>query len=73
MPLVKALAYFLEIINGLMNKPAVINREKLFELAATNWVCDISKAKKELNYLPKFNLESGLKDSITWYQNNKFL
>lgn len=73
MPLVKILAYFLEISNGLMNKPAVINREKLFELAATNWVCDITKAKKELNYLPKFNLERGLKDSIIWYQNNKLL
>ena len=73
MPLVKALAYFLETINGLMNKPAVINREKLHELAATNWVCDISKAKTELNFTPKFNLQNGLKDSIAWYQNNKLL
>ena len=73
MPLVKALAYFLETINGLMNKPAVINREKLQELAATNWFCDISKAKTELNFKPEFNLENGLKDSIAWYQNNKLL
>ena len=73
MPLVKALAYFLESINGLMNKPAVINREKLQELAATNWVCDITKAKTELNFVPKFNLENGLKDSIAWYKNNKLL
>ena len=73
MPLVKALAYFLETINGLMNKPAVINREKLHELAATNWVCDISKAKTELNFTPKFNLHNGLIDSIAWYQNNKLL
>ena len=73
MPLVKALAYFLETINGLMNKPAVINREKLHELAATNWVCDISKAKTELNFTPKFNLHNGLKDSIAWYRNNKLL
>ena len=73
MPLVKALAYFLETINGLLNKPAVINREKLHELAAINWVCDISKAKIELNFAPKFNLKNGLKDSIEWYQNNKLL
>ena len=73
MPLVKALAYFLETINGLMNKPAVINREKLNELAATNWVCDINKAKTELNFTPEFNLENGLRDSIAWYQSNKLL
>jgi UDP-glucose 4-epimerase len=73
MPLVKALAYFLETTNGWMNKPAVINREKLHELAARNWSCDISKAKRELNFSPKFNLEDGLKDSIVWYQINKLL
>ena len=73
MPLVKALAYFLETINGLMNKPSVINREKLHELAATNWVCDISKAKTELKFVPKFNLADGLKNSISWYQSNKLL
>ena len=73
MPLVKALAYFLETINGWVNKPSVISREKLHELAAKNWSCDISKARKELNFSPKYNLESGLKDSIVWYQHNKLL
>jgi UDP-glucose 4-epimerase len=73
MPVIKLLAYLLETTNGWINKPAVINREKLHELAAKNWVCDISKAKSELNYHPEFSLEDGLKDSIKWYQNHKWL
>jgi UDP-glucose 4-epimerase len=73
MPLIKVLAYFLETTNGWVNKPAVINREKLHELAAKNWSCDISKAKAELNFNPKFNLEDGLTDSIQWYKANKLL
>ncbi len=73
MPVIKLLAYVLETTNGWINKPAVINREKLHELAAKNWVCDISKAKRELNFTPQFTLESGLKDSIEWYQQNKML
>ncbi len=73
MPLVKLLAGILETSNGLMKKPAVINREKLHELAAKNWVCDISKAKAELNFNPAFNLESGLQESIRWYKANKLL
>jgi len=73
MPLIKVLAYFMETTNGWVNKPAVINREKLHELAAKNWSCDISKAKRELNFNPKFNLEDGLKDTIQWYQTNKLL
>jgi nucleoside-diphosphate-sugar epimerase len=73
MPLIKVLAYCLETTNGWMNKPAVINREKLHELAAVNWYCDISKAKKELNFSPRFSLTDGLKNSIDWYQKNKLL
>jgi UDP-glucose 4-epimerase len=73
MPLIKLLAYFLETTNGWLNKPAVINREKLNELAASNWFCDISKARRDLNFNPKFNLTEGLKDSIAWYQQNKLL
>lgn len=71
--LVKALAWFLETTNGWLKKPAVINREKLHELAAVNWICDISNAKKDLQYQPKFDLQSGLEDSITWYHDNKWL
>lgn len=73
MPLIKTLAYFLETTNGWINKPSVINREKLHELAAVNWYCDINKAKNELNYCPKYNLTEGLKDSISWYKENKLL
>jgi nucleoside-diphosphate-sugar epimerase len=73
MPLIKVLAYFLETTNSWMNKPAVINREKLHELAATNWYCDISKAREDLNFKPKFSLTNGLQDSIDWYKKNRLL
>ena len=73
MPLVKSLAYCLETFNGWLKKPSVINREKLHELAAKNWVCDISKAKRELAFVPKFDLQTGLEDSIEWYKKNNWL
>jgi len=73
MPLMTSLAYLLETANGWLKKPSVISREKLLELAALNWICDISKAKKELDFSPKFDLNSGLQDSIDWYKNNKWL
>jgi nucleoside-diphosphate-sugar epimerase len=73
MPIIKALAFVLETGNGWLKKPAVLNREKLNELAAKNWNCDIGKAKKELGFTPKFDLQSGLEDSIKWYTANKWL
>lgn len=73
MALVKILAGSLEITNGWIKKTTVINREKLLELAARNWSCDISKAKDELNFKPIYNLENGLINSIEWYQLNKLI
>ncbi len=73
MPLVKSLAYILETTYGLLKKPSVINREKLHELAAINWICDIKKAKAELQFSPKFNLQTGLEDSVAWYTKNKWI
>ena len=73
MPLVKSLAFFLEKVNGWLNKPSVISREKLHELAAINWICDITKANKDLNFIPKYNLQTGLEDTISWYKKNKWL
>ena len=73
MPLVKVLAFFLETTNRWMKKPAVINSEKLHELAAKNWVCDITKAKEELMFSPKFDLRKGLENSIEWYHKNNWM
>ncbi len=73
MPLVRSLAFVLETTNGWIKKPSVLSREKLHELAAKNWICDISKAKKELGFSPKFDLQMGLENSIAWYTKNNWL
>ena len=67
---VHSLAHSLEKFNGWLNKPTMLSREKLKELVAENWICDISKAKQELNFIPKFNLETGLQETIEWYRQN---
>ena len=48
MPFVKLLALILEKTYGFLNKTPALNREKLAELTASNWCCDIEKAKKNL-------------------------
>jgi len=73
MPMVRSLAFVLETTNSWLKKPSVLSREKLHELAAKNWICDISKAKKELAFSPKFDLQTGLEDSISWYTKNNWL
>ena len=73
LPVIKAIFFVAEKINKSMNRVSPVSIEKLNELVAENWVCDISKAKKELGFEPKFDLERGLAASVQWYKENKWL
>jgi len=37
------------------------------------WLANISKAKKMLNWQPKYNLEAGLKKTVNWFKENSHL
>lgn len=70
---VKLTAFIFESSMRIFKKTAVLNREKLNELLASNWACDIKKAKNELGFAPTYDLERGLKESVDWYKQNKWL
>lgn len=55
------------------SKAPVIYPERLGELTAENWSCDISKAKTKLGFVPQYNLEKGLTTTLLWYKDNKWL
>ncbi len=38
-----------------------------------DFICDISKAVKNLHYKPKYSNERGILDEICWYKNSQFL
>jgi nucleoside-diphosphate-sugar epimerase len=69
---VRGLALFLEKSYGMFNKTPALNVEKLNELTAVNWCCDIERARKELEFNPRYNLEQGLKEALEWYKINKW-
>lgn len=54
-------------------KIPVIYPERLNELTAENWGCDISKAKVELGFAPQYDLEAGLAESLAWYKTQGWL
>lgn len=73
LPVIKAALFVVERINRSMNKVSPVSIEKLNELTAINWACDISKVKNELGFEPKYDLEKGLQASVEWYRENKWL
>ncbi|WP_428331107.1 NAD-dependent epimerase/dehydratase family protein [Mucilaginibacter sp.] len=70
---VKLIANIAEKFSSLSNKAAVLNIEKLNELMAINWYCDIEPAKTDLGFNPLHNLRSGVTETLKWYKANNWL
>jgi len=71
--MIKGILFAVERMSRAMNKVPAVSNEKLGELMAENWICDIDKARHDLNFTPAYDLQKGLKESIEWYRMNKWL
>lgn len=54
-------------------KPPVFNYEKGIDFIQNYWTCSIEKAKQDFGYEQKITIEEGLKDTASWYKENKWL
>lgn len=71
--ILKVVSVIAEEISKVTKKPSTLNRDKYKIMKQRNWECDIIPLKKDLNFLPKYNLERGLEESVEWYKNNGWL
>lgn len=70
---VGALAALMDVVYAKSSTTPTLNKEKMAELTAVNWACDISSLKKDIGYVPKFNLKEGLAETLSWYKENNWL
>jgi dihydroflavonol-4-reductase len=67
------IASFSEYVSQVSQRPPLINRSKVEELAQRNWVCDITKAKTVLSYAPDTLLARGAQLTVDWYRKENWL
>ena len=67
------LASFSEYLSKFSGKPPLLNKGKVEEMLHRNWVCDITKAKKDLSFEPKISLSQGAKLTFEWYRKENWL
>ncbi len=67
---VAAVAQFFSIFSS---KAATFNLEKARDFVQDAWTYDISKAENELGFVENYTLEEGLKRTIDWYREEKWL
>ena len=68
-----ALAFVLEKYAVWTNRTTILNREKIYEIKQPYWVISPEKAKKDLLYKTDYPLKEGIKHTIQWYEENKWL
>lgn len=71
--LVGLLAAIMDFIYANSKKTPTLNKEKMAELTAVNWACNIKNAVQELDYQPEYDLEKGVMQTIKWYKLNNWL
>jgi nucleoside-diphosphate-sugar epimerase len=67
------IAFVSENIAGLFRKSTSINMQKIKEITQKYWLCDVSKAKRELSFSPQYPLEEGAKKTVRWYREKGWL
>lgn len=62
-----------EYVGRATGKMIVLNNDKFNILRQRNWRCNIEPACDELGYTPHHKLREGVKETIKWYKDNKWL
>lgn len=56
-----------------LGKQGIINKDKVKELCHPRWICDSSKASRELGFSPKVRMDKGIRWTANWYRIHQWL
>ena len=71
--LLRIITFCGEWVGHLTGKVTALNNDKYNIMRQRNWRCDIGPARQELGYAPQVKLPEGVRRSIQWYKDNKWL
>jgi nucleoside-diphosphate-sugar epimerase len=72
-PVLKVLAFITEKISAMWGIYPSLNIDKVNDLKARSWVCDISNLYSDLGFKAEYDLTKGIPETIQWYKANKWL
>lgn len=67
------IAAFAEFASIFSSKPALINFEKARDMVQDAWTFSVEKAQRELGFKEKITIEDGIRDTVNWYREHKWL
>lgn len=72
-PVAYLVALAAEIGVKLTGKPNILDRNKIKDARQDAWVADMDLAQNTLGFKTQYSLEAGLKETLTWYQEQGWL
>jgi UDP-glucose 4-epimerase len=69
----KVIASVSEFFGRFSREIPPLNLDKINEIKANNWDCDIEPLVKDLGHQPKILLEEGVNKTVRWYKENKWI
>jgi nucleoside-diphosphate-sugar epimerase len=69
----RVIALGAEACAALRGRPAILNRERVRDLTQRRWVCDPSRAMRELAFQPAYPVERGMAETAAWYREARWL
>jgi nucleoside-diphosphate-sugar epimerase len=71
--LVLGIAGTVGFFGKLSGKPPVLDYEKGLDLIQPYWICSSEKARRDLGYRQEVSLEDGIRGTVQWYREHKWL
>ena len=69
----KVVSLLAEFVATRSGKSSTLNSDKYKIMKQRNWQCDITPVMDELGYVPEYDLEKGVRETIAWYKNEGWL
>lgn len=66
-------ASLLELISKFTEKPPALSLHKSKDMTRRYWVCDVSKAKRDLGWEARYDFRAGVTETVKWYRENGWL
>jgi nucleoside-diphosphate-sugar epimerase len=67
------LAGLSQIFGRFSSKPPVLNYEKGKDLIQPYWICSVEKAKRDFGWKQEISIEEGIKRTVEWYKEHKWI
>ena len=71
--LLKAVSYLAAFVAKKRGRLSTLNPDKYLIMKQRNWICDIRPLRDEVQFVPQYTLQDGLRETLRWYQEAKWL